>query len=221
MLGTHLLNGDIDIDLQVHSLMGVSRSKEDGLPTFSKHVLRVEICGPQEDHMSVIDVPGIFRNVIPGKSTREDISLVRDMVQTYMRNPRSIILTVVPANVDIATQEIVEMAHELDPGGERTLGVLTKPDLVDKGAEEKVIDLIRGKDMQVRLGWVIVRNLGQSELRGGIHRDAAEEEHRKRHPWSIVGRDSFGIGALKSRIRVIVTANVRQAFSSVSCHSPL
>lgn len=201
--------------------MGVSRSKDDGLPTFSNHVLRVEICGPQEDHISVIDVPGIFRNVIPGKSTREDKSLVRDMVQAYMRNPRSIILTVVPANVDIATQEIIEMAHEFDPDGERTLGVLTKPDLVDKGAEEKVIDLIRGKDMQVRLGWVIVRNLGQSELLGGIHRDAAEEEHRKKHPWSIIGRDSFGIDALKIRIRVTVTANARQAFSSVSCHCPL
>jgi hypothetical protein len=196
--------------------MRVSRSRGDGLPTFSKHVLRVEICGPDEDHVSVIDVPGIFRNVIPGKSTTEDITLVRNMVQAYMKNPRSIILTVVPANVDIATQEIVQMAHDLDPDGERTLGVLTKPDLVDKGAEEKVIDLIRGKDMQVKLGWVIVRNLGQSELCGGVCRDAAEEEHRSRHPWCIVGRDSFGINALKTRLRVIVTANARQAFSSAS-----
>ncbi|KAJ6040681.1 uncharacterized protein N7446_004002 [Penicillium canescens] len=201
---------------EVHTLMGVSRSKDDGLPTFSKHVLQVEICGPQEDHISVIDVPGIFRNVIPGNYAKEDKTLVRDMVQAYMRNPRSIILTVVPANVDIATQEIVEMAHELDPDGERTLGVLTKPDLVDKGAEAKVIDLIRGKGMRVRLGWVIVRNLGQSELRGGvIHRDAAEEEHRTRQPWTAVDRDSFGIDALKIRLRMIVTANARQAFSSV------
>jgi hypothetical protein len=45
---------------------------------------------------------------------------------------------VVPANVDIATQEIVQMAEDADPGKKRTLGVLTKPDLVDKGAENKV-----------------------------------------------------------------------------------
>ena len=44
-----------------------------------------------------------------------------------------------PANVDIATQEIVHMAEEVDPEGKRTLGVLTKPDLVDKGAEDKVV----------------------------------------------------------------------------------
>ena len=45
----------------------------------------------------------------------------------------------VPANVDIATQEIVQMAEDADPNGERTLGVLTKPDLVDKGVEDKVL----------------------------------------------------------------------------------
>ena len=45
---------------------------------------------------------------------------------------------VVPANVDVATQEIIQMAEDADPKGQRTLGVLTKPDLVDKGAEDKV-----------------------------------------------------------------------------------
>ncbi|KAJ5544065.1 hypothetical protein N7494_005344 [Penicillium frequentans] len=201
---------------EVHTLMRVSQSENDGLPTFSKHVLQVEICGPQEDHLSVIDVPGIFSNAIPGKTTKEDKVLVRSMVQAYMKNPRSIILMVVPANVDIATQEIVEMAHEVDPTGERTLGVLTKPDLVDKGAEAKVIDIIKGDRMQVKLGWVVVRNLGQSELQGGItRRDAAEEELQKHHPWNVIDCEDFGIDALKIRIRVTVTANARQAFTSV------
>jgi hypothetical protein len=45
---------------------------------------------------------------------------------------------VVPANIDIATQEIIQMAEDADPHGQRTLGVLTKPDLVDKGAEHNV-----------------------------------------------------------------------------------
>lgn len=203
---------------QVHVLMGLSQSENDGLPTFSKHVLQVEICGPQEDHLSVIDVPGIFSNAIPGKTTKDDKALVRDMVQAYMKNSRSIILTVVPANVDIATQEIVEMAHEVDPTGERTLGVLTKPDLVDNGAETNVIDIIKGKRMQVKLGWVIVRNLGQSELQGGTtRRDAVEGELRTKYPWNTVDCDDFGIDSLRNRIRVIVTANARQAFSSVTC----
>jgi hypothetical protein len=83
------------------------------------------------------------------------MDLVRQMVGKHLSNPRSIILSiyndlqfdrtplinvraVVPANIDIATQEIIQMAEDADPNGQRTLGVLTKPDLVDRGAEDKV-----------------------------------------------------------------------------------
>jgi hypothetical protein len=95
--------------------MGLSVNPEDALPTFSENVLRLEICGPDEDHLSVIDVPGIFRNTTQGVTTKEDKEMVRKMVLDYMANSRSIMLTVVPANVDIATQEIIDMAREIDP----------------------------------------------------------------------------------------------------------
>lgn len=113
--------------------------------TFSDDVLKIEICGPKQQHLSVIDVPGIFRNTTVGVTTDSDIEVVRNMVNQYMRNPRSVILAVIPANVDIATQEILKMAEKCDTEGQRTLGVLTKPDLVDKGAEHRVVDLVEGK----------------------------------------------------------------------------
>src|ERR1700759_1053997 len=112
--------------------------------TFSEDVLCLEISGPAEQHFSVIDVPGIFRKTTEGVTTKEDQQIVLAMVRRYMKNPRSIMLTVVPANVDIATQEILTMAEDVDEEGVRTLGVLTKPDLVDSGAEKPVIDLING-----------------------------------------------------------------------------
>ena len=70
-------------------------------------------------------------------------------------------LTVVPSNVDIATQEILTMAEEVDEDGHRTLGVLTKPDLVDSGAEGTVMELVNGRKHRLNLGWCLVRNLGQ------------------------------------------------------------
>jgi hypothetical protein len=196
--------------------MGLSTSKTDGNPTFSNNVLRLEICGPEEDHLSVIDVPGIFRLTTPGVTTNEDKNMVREMVLEYMRNPRSIMLTVVPANVDIATQEIIDMAREVDPEGKRTLGVLTKPDLIDKGAESRVVDLVEDRDMRLKLGWIIVRNMGQMELEEGTtDRDAAEERFRLAAPWNDISKDRFGIKALKTRLQEIVTANAREAFPHV------
>ncbi|KAE8415055.1 P-loop containing nucleoside triphosphate hydrolase protein [Aspergillus pseudocaelatus] len=199
---------------EVHELMGVAENSV--LSTFSKDVLRLEICGPEEDHLSVIDVPGIFKNTTPGLTSKSDIAVVREMVEGYMKNPRSIMLTVVPANVDIATQEIIEMAREYDAEGERTIGVLTKPDLVDKGAEDKVLDLVVGNKLFLRHGWTIVRNLNQQELTdGNTDRDEAEEAFSQKAPWNTIAKDKFGIKSLKSRLQETVTENARREFPSV------
>lgn len=61
-------------------------------------------------------------------------------------------LTVVPANVDIATHEIIELARKVHASGERTLRILTKPNLVDKGAENKVGDLIEDQSARGQPG---------------------------------------------------------------------
>ncbi|KAL3480843.1 P-loop containing nucleoside triphosphate hydrolase protein [Aspergillus californicus] len=201
---------------QVHSVMGVRSSEDQSKPTFCRHVFRLEISGPDEDHLSVIDVPGIFKTVTPGVTTKNDIEMVRSMVLDYMKNSRSIILAVVPANVDIATQEIVERAREADPEGQRTLGVLTKPDLVDRGAEKNVIDLIIGKSMPLRHGWVLVRNLGKSEMSmGDTSREELEAELRMKDGWSSIPADRFGIEALRHRLQETVTENARREFPKV------
>ncbi|CAG8057972.1 unnamed protein product [Penicillium nalgiovense] len=187
-----------------------------GKPTFSNSVLRLEICGPREDHLSVIDVPGIFKNTVHGVTTKDDIVLVRDMVYNYMKNPRSVMLTVVPANVDIATQEIIEIAREIDPKGERTLPIMTKIDLVDQGTQNKVIDMIEDQNTSDQLGWVVVRNLGQQELEdGNVDRDVLEEKWHQTPPWNRVRAENFGINALRKRLQEVHTSHVRRTFPSV------
>ncbi|KAL4926389.1 dynamin family protein [Aspergillus undulatus] len=205
-----------DMIHEVHTVMGIRSLEDQSKPTFSRHVFRLEISGPDEDHLAVIDVPGIFKSVTPGVTTKHDIDLVRSMVQEYMRNPRSIILAVLPANVDAATQEVIERAREADPEGQRTLGVLTKPDLVDRGAEHQVLDLISGKTMPLRHGWVLVRNLGKSELAiGDKTRMEVEEELRMREGWGSVPADRFGIESLRQRLQETVTENARREFPMV------
>ncbi|KAJ5796163.1 Dynamin [Penicillium psychrosexuale] len=200
---------------EVHQTMGLSGSETDpSKPTFTQDVFRLEICGPEEDNLSIIDVPGIFKNTTSGLTTKWDMEMVKDMVLGYMRNPRSIMLTVVPANVDIATQEILEMARECDPEEIRTLGVLTKPDLVDKGAENKVIDLVEGKSHSLALGWIVVRNAGQQQLLDqSSDRDLVEALFfRENHPWSNLPKDKVGIHALKVRLQEVQTTQIRREF---------
>ncbi|KAL4976409.1 P-loop containing nucleoside triphosphate hydrolase protein [Aspergillus desertorum] len=177
--------------------MGLSGIKGDGLPAFSSGILLLEIQGPDEEHLSVIDVPSTFENTKPGVTTKDDKSMINNLVLNYMNNSRSIILAVVPANVDVATQKVDQTARDIDPDGLRTLRVLTKPDLVDKGAEQTAVSLVNGSGSQSELGWVLVRNLGHSELQEGtVDRAEAEKAFSYSSPWSAVDPQKFGIQAL-------------------------
>ena len=196
--------------------MGLSGSLDISKLTFSNDIFHLEICGPNKDHLSVIDVPRIFKNTTPGLISKTDIQLVHDMVLGYMRNPQSIMLTVIPANVDIMTQEIIELARGLNPNGQQTLDVLIKPDLVDESAEQKVLDLLHDEDLILKHGWFLVCNLGQHELQeGGIDCNTAEDEFGRKEPWNSIPPDCFGINSLRLRLQEAVIDNARKSFSQV------
>jgi len=197
--------------------MGLGEDSKSGRGAFSKDVLVIEICGPNQEHFSVIDIPGIFRFSNPPFTTDADQEMVREMVRRYIQNSRSIILAVVPANVDPYTQEILKMTTEVDPEGERTLGVLTKPDLVDKGSEDKVVNLVNGKISTRNLGWCVVRNLSQVQLqKKGVDRNKLEMEFFKgQHPWNCLDEDKVGIAALREKLQDMLSKKIRQEFPKV------
>lgn len=198
--------------------MGLKEKDPDNSATFSEDILKVEVCGPECQHFSVIDVPGIFQAATMGVTTLDDVAMVKSMVRKHMDNPRSVMLVVIPANVDTATQEILTMAAETDPEGHRTLGVLTKPDLVDPGAEADVIKLVQGERHPLKLGWCMVRNLGQKQLSDmSINRSAIETAFfRDNAPWTKLDKDRVGVDALRSRLQEVLASNIRREFSKVS-----
>jgi hypothetical protein len=146
--------------VKVTVAMGIGSDTESVQRTFSEDVLRLEVAGPNQEHFSVIDVPGIFKRTTQGVTTKEDIAMVDQMVHGYMANPRSVMLIVIPCNVDIATQEILERAEDLDKEGIRTLAVLTRPDLIDQGGEGAIVDLLEGRKHHLQLGWHLLQNPG-------------------------------------------------------------
>jgi len=81
-----------------------------------------------------------------------------------MEDSHTIILAVLPANIDIATQDILTMAENADSDGARTMGVLTKPDLVvEDASREAVKALVLGRGKKLRLGYFIVKNRGADD----------------------------------------------------------
>ncbi|KAK6844882.1 hypothetical protein PG995_014992 [Apiospora arundinis] len=179
---------------------------------FSTDVLKIEKCGPDEDYLTVIDVPGIFRNPNEGVTTKDDIELVRDMVKKYIQDSRTIILAVYAANVHIDNQEIMTLASQFDTTGERTLGVLTKPDLVNEPSEkQKVCDLVLGKKRQLTLGYYVVRSRGPDESMEKWKADSTLKET----PWNNLPHDRVGPDALRTRLRELSEQLTRREFPKI------
>jgi hypothetical protein len=182
---------------------------------FSRDVLVLEISGPEQQHFSVIDVPGTFTRTEQGQTTKEDMALVDQMVHDYMSNPRSVMLVVVPCNVDIATQGIVERAVELDLEGIRTIGILTKPDLVDKGAESAIIDLMENRRHRLKLGWHLLKNPGQAED-SSTRNELETAFFQKFPPWCNLKKDTVGVKSLMVRLQTILDSHIKREFPKVS-----
>lgn len=184
---------------------------------FSRDVLRVEISGPNEDHLTVIDVPGMFENETPGQTTKADIDLVKNMVKKYINESRTIILAVVPCNGDIANQKILTYAKEADPDGKRTLGVLTKPDLaVEEATKGVVVDLVLGKRRDLELGYCIVKNRGADDTSSSPEdRNQQERNFFTQAPWTKLPADRIGIPALKTRLGQLLMDRTKSEFPKV------
>ncbi|KAG8421726.1 hypothetical protein J3458_003576 [Metarhizium acridum] len=200
--------------IEVNAAMGIkTKLNPEGKKTFSQDVLKIEKCGPTEDYLTVIDVPGIFRNTEEGVTTERDKSLVLDMVKGYIEQERTIILAVLPSTVDIMTQEILNLSEKYDKSGERTLGVLTKPDLLTERSTKSVIcDLVNGKKRPLNLGYYVVRNRGADEDSNDGLASKRREEMFKEEPWCHLPPERVGIIALRERLQELLGQITDRAF---------
>ncbi|KAK8924694.1 Interferon-induced GTP-binding protein Mx1 [Metarhizium anisopliae] len=200
--------------IEVNAAMGIkTKLNPGGKKTFSQDVLKIEKCGPTEDYLTVIDVPGIFRNTEEGVTTERDKSLVLDMVKGYIEQERTIILAVLPSTVDIMTQEILNLSEKYDKSGERTLGVLTKPDLLTERSTKSVIcDLVNGKKRPLNLGYFVVRNRGADEDSKDGLLSQRREDMFKEEPWCHLPPERVGIAALRERLQELLGQITDRAF---------
>ncbi|KAJ1796155.1 vacuolar protein sorting-associated protein 1 [Coemansia sp. RSA 2399] len=123
--------------------------------------INLRVFSPKVLTLTLVDLPGLTK--VPVGDQPQDIERqIREMILTYISKPNAIILAVTAANTDLANSDGLKLARELDPDGARTIGVLTKVDLMDKGTD--VIDILAGRVIPLRLGYVPVVNRGQKDI---------------------------------------------------------
>jgi len=127
----------------------------------SPHPIALKIFSPKVLNLTLVDTPGITK--VPVGDQPGDIeSQIRKLVFTYITRPSALIVALTAANTDLANSDALQLAKEVDPRGDRTLGVISKLDLMDKGTHAG--EILQNRTVPLRLGYVAIINRSQKDI---------------------------------------------------------
>ncbi|GAA6023584.1 hypothetical protein JCM10207_005723 [Rhodosporidiobolus poonsookiae] len=148
----------------------------------SRLPIHLKIYSPNVLNLTLVDLPGLTK--IPVGDQPTDIERqIRNLVLDYVSKPNCVILAISPANVDLANSESLKLARAVDPQGRRTIGVLTKLDLMDAGTN--ALDILTGRVYPLKLGFIGVVGRSQQDINANKPMDEqlrTEEEFFRNHP---------------------------------------
>ena len=175
------------------------------LRVFSPHVL----------NLTLIDLPGMTR-VPVGDQPKDIEEQIRNMIMQFITKPNCLVLAVTPANQDLAISDALKLAREVDPDGMRTIGVITKLDLMDDGTDAK--DILENKTLPLRRGFVGVVNRSQRDIEGRKDIRAAIAGERKfflSHPAYRAMADRMGTPYLQRVLNQQLSNHIRETLPAL------
>ncbi|XP_075941950.1 dynamin-2 isoform X1 [Anarhichas minor] len=138
--------------------------------------INLRVYSPNVLNLTLIDLPGMTK-VAVGDQPVDIEHQIRDMLLQFITKESCLILAVTPANSDLANSDALKIAKEVDPQGLRTIGVITKLDLMDEGTDAK--DILENKLLPLRRGYIGVVNRSQKDIDGKKDIRAALAAERK------------------------------------------
>jgi len=177
--------------------------------------INLRIYSPNVLTLTLVDLPGLTK-VPVGDQPRDIERQIREMVLKYIGKSNAIILAVTSANIDLANSDGLKLAREVDPEGQRTIGVLTKVDLMDEGTD--VIDILSNRVIPLRLGYVPVVNRGQRDIdnKKAIHAALEAEKNFFENHKAYRNKSSYcGTPYLARKLNLILMMHIKQTLPDI------
>ncbi|KAF5619171.1 interferon-induced GTP-binding Mx2 [Fusarium tjaetaba] len=211
---THFANRGITIQATNHMQIATAFSdeKEQEEQQVSDNVLVIELSGPDFFNMEIVDTPGLSSS--PTLDDTQEVT--RPLIMDLVRQPNTIILSVVDATTDMSTQEGPRLARAADVTGNRIVAVVTKCDLVPPEERRFVLRAMRNKERHLGHPWFAIRNLSSDERDrdcGLETRNSIEELFFSEMDWAVLKRRRR-VGAttlkdhLKTRVNVLLRGSI-------------
>lgn len=179
----------------------------------SSKPIELRIYSPNVPDLTLIDLPGYIQIT----SKNQPISLkekISELCEKYIQEP-NIILAVCAADVDLANSEALRSSRKVDPLGLRTIGVITKMDLVEP---DRGVAILRNQDYPLHLGYIGVVCKAPSGTSKDNMTQAViklEDAHfRSSYQYSQRGV-SVGTGTLRRKLMDILEENMGSNLGSI------
>ncbi|XP_017158779.1 dynamin-1-like [Poecilia reticulata] len=171
--------------------------------------INLRVYSPNVLNLTLVDLPGMTK--VPVGDQPADIEhQIRDMLMQFVTKDNCLLLAVSPANSDLANSDALKIAKEVDPQGLRTIGVITKLDLMDEGTDAR--DILENKLLPLRRGYIGVVNRSQKDIDGKKDITAALQAERKfflSHPSYRHLADRMGTAYLQKVLNQQLTNHIR------------
>ncbi|XP_055014666.1 dynamin-2 isoform X4 [Boleophthalmus pectinirostris] len=171
--------------------------------------INLRVYSPHVLNLTLIDLPGMTK-VAVGDQPADIEHQIRDMLIQFITKESCLILAVTPANTDLANSDALKISKEVDPQGLRTIGVITKLDLMDEGTDAR--DILENKLLPLRRGYIGVVNRSQKDIDGKKDIRAALAAERKfflSHPAYRHMAERMGTPHLQKSLNQQLTNHIR------------
>ncbi|XP_029356935.1 dynamin 3a isoform X2 [Echeneis naucrates] len=180
--------------------------------------INLRIHSPHVLNLTLVDLPGITK--VPVGDQPADIEYqIRDMIMQYICNENCLILAVTPANTDLANSDALKLAKDVDPQGQRTIGVITKLDLMDDGTDAR--EILENRLLPLRRGYIGVVNRSQKDIDGKKDIKAAllaEKKFILSHPSYKHMAETMGTPYLQKILNQQLTNHIRETLPAFRSH---
>ncbi|XP_034059558.1 dynamin-1a isoform X2 [Gymnodraco acuticeps] len=177
--------------------------------------INLRVYSPHVLNLTLVDLPGMTK--VPVGDQPADIEAqIREMLMQFVTKDNCLMLAVSPANSDLANSDALKIAKEVDPQGMRTIGVITKLDLMDEGTDAK--EILENKHLPLRRGYIGVVNRSQKDIDGKKDINAAMAAERKfflSHPGYRHLADRMGTPFLQKTLNQQLTNHIRDTLPAL------
>ncbi len=181
----------------------------------------LRIYSPNIPNLSLVDLPGLTMVACTDKGQPKDIKdRIRNLVGNYISNKSAIIMAVMPARTDIEADIALDLIKEHDPRCERTVGILTKIDLMNEGTDiTHLLENKVSKDLQLGYGYYAIKNRNKIEADTMNVIDGLREEYRYFNDHPIYSnhryKEFMGIPCLCKNLSSLLVKSLKKSFPRI------